>query len=313
MYKLSDSLRFKPGEIPNAGERIDPFSDSEGSGSDVQHDHQGRGEGEFTPSGTAEADRSTRYLDQEIDSSEAGGSGSGRVDEAESEDRNGNKNYAFRGAFELINAQWSLDFGRTVDFRILEEPGHDKVNAFKQYQRKRNGRVGQSFYAVIVPDGQTQPTYESDVMLAGWGDTSDKGQWVRFWLDEEAGLHPFSGFHRRTSGVVGQLFAAAINITTEPNGHPGDVPQSKNKGRTLSQMAFLTITQARFKQWLEEKSEFTRKLHAQGRTWDANTVKAYVKWVLKIESLGDLDRVTEAAERFQKEFEQPFNKWSGRE
>lgn len=226
----------------------------------------------------------------------------------------------FKGGFELLDAKWSLDSGRTVEFRIVEEPGHDRINPFKQYQRRRNGRVGQSFYAGIVLDGADKATYSGDVMLAGWGDSHDKGQWVRFWLDPEASLHPFAGFTRRSTSSVGQLFAAAIVITIEPGGGlqvsedaaAGD-DHGGNRVRRLSSDAHLMVTGNFFRQWLEEKSDFTEALHRKGRTWDAVTSKKYVKWVLGIESLSDLDRMSDKADRFHKEFRIPFSKWNGKE
>lgn len=227
------------------------------------------------------------------------------------------RSIVFSGSFELLNAQWALDSGRTVDLRIVEEPGHDKVNPFKQYQRKRAGRVGQSFHAVIVADGDTRSAYDGPVMLAGWGDSSDKGQWVRWWLDEESALHPFAGFTRRSGMGLGKFFAAVVALTVEPGGCLQDAHETggdkQPAPRKLSADAHLIVTSQRFGQWLEEKCEYTTRLHEEGRKWDAQTAKKYVKWKLKVESLSDLDRIEEKAEQFHKEFRIPYSKWNGRE
>lgn len=223
---------------------------------------------------------------------------------------------AWQGAFELIDAQWSLGSGRTVDFRIIEVPGEDRINPFKQYQRKRGGRVGQCFYATIVRDGESIPTYTGDLMLAGWGDSSSKGQWASYWIDEDSNLHPFAGFTRRSTGVVGQTFAAAFVILTEPGGNidaSAPAGRSIQAPRKLSADAHLMITGPFFRQWLEEKSEYTQALHQKGQTWTAETARRYVKWLLGIESLADLDRMAEKATMFHEKIRRPFAKWNGRE
>ena len=195
-------------------------------------------------------------------------------------------------------------------------PGADQVNPFKQYHRKRGGKAGQSFYATIVADGVEKPAYAGDIMLAGGGETFDKGQWITLWIDEDSSLHPFAGFTRRSAGAVGQKFAAVFVVTAEPGGDAEPVTaavQSAGSVRKLSQDAYLIVTGGFFCQWLEEKSEWTEKLHKAGRVWNADTAKSYVKHMLDIESLSDLDRDAEKAKLFHELVRKPFSQWRGRE
>ena len=85
------------------------------------------------------------------------------------------------------------------------------------------------------------------------------------------------------------------------------------KPRPLSSAAHLIVTSPRFIQWLNEKSDWTAKLHKQGRQWDAQTARNYVKHALGIESLSDLDRLPDRAEAFHEQFRKPYAKWDGRD
>lgn len=220
----------------------------------------------------------------------------------------------------MLNAQWSLDSGRTVELRIVEQPGVDRVNPFKQYTRRRAGHVGQLFAAAICEVGFERLVYGSDLMLAGWGDTSDKGQWVRFWLDEEADRHPFAGFRRRAGKELGQFFMLAL-VLLDTDGQPIDphavaiteAAAAPKKGRTFAQSAHLMITGNLFVQYLREKSDWTGKLRKKGQEWTPELARRYVKYVLGIESLSDLDRFPEKVALFHREIREPFSKWSGAE
>lgn len=224
----------------------------------------------------------------------------------------------FSGECELLQATWDLSSGRTVELRILEKPGIDRVNPFKQYTRRRNGHAGQLFAMAISEVGNSNIVYSSDGMLAGWGDSHDKGQWVKFWLDEEADRHPFAGYRRRHGQELGQFFMVAlVLLDSEGNAidptaeHLAEAAAESRKGRTISQQAHLMITGSMFVQYLREKSSWTKTLIRQGREWDADLARRYVKWFLKIESLSDLDRYPEKEARFHREIREPFSKWSG--
>lgn len=222
---------------------------------------------------------------------------------------------AWQGDLELLNAQWSIDSGRTVDLRIVEVAGNNKVHPFKQYYQRRGGRAGQSFVVTFVPHGSEAPNLNGEAMLCAWGDTSNHGQWFRLWLDDEASHHPFGGYKRRSDKNLGDLFVGVFVLTTEPGGaavtdaeHEQD---AKRKNFRPSQKAHLLIGDSFFMAWLKEKSDFTTKLDAKGRSWDKETAKSYVKWALKIESLSDLDRNDDALRRFNERFQLPYAKWRG--
>lgn len=190
------------------------------------------------------------------------------------------------------------------------------MNPFKQFVRRRNGKVGQRFMAAIVPVGFDEPAYSGEVMLAGWADT-EKGKTARFWLDEEADRHPFAGYDKRSS-KPGSLFMGAFRLLNDDqtNGDATEQAEQQQVGRRLSSQIHLMVTSPLFCQFLTERNSKTANLQAQGLRWDSMhngemMSKAFVKRFLGIESLADLDRDAPKAERFHEVFRKRFLKWSG--
>lgn len=266
---------------------------------------------------------------------------------------------AFIGDVEILNAQWSLDSGRTVELRICGE-AYERIHPFKKYQQRRNGRVGTRFAAVFASHltGQAWPTME--VMLMSWKDSSMNSQSVTFWLDNEPHIHPFAGCTRRKGNQVGDMFALVLKelddddttinqhkraqaeragaanrgadgglpeqggsgalpadqarLEGEGDGRGGSAPREPlqragttrtRKPRKLSQAAdSLARRNGRFLQFLREtKSTLTRD-------WDGEKAKHYVKHVVKVESLSDLDRDPAAAARYEELIRKPFERWA---
>lgn len=47
---------------------------------------------------------------------------------------------AYKGGFELLDAKWDLNHGRTVKFRLMEEPGRPiLMHPFAAFTRRRGG------------------------------------------------------------------------------------------------------------------------------------------------------------------------------
>lgn len=220
---------------------------------------------------------------------------------------------------ELLNAKWDLDSGRTVELRLVEQPGEDRVNPFKKFQKRRGGHVGQIFRAAVVTSDTQVVTYDADFMLAGWGESSSKGQWVSFWLDEESSHHPFAGFRRRVGTELGRFFMAvlvaldeegkAVDLTAEQR-----VINATSNGRShrrLSQDAHLIVTGNLFIQWLREKTNATEKLEAQGKDWTPTLAKQWAREKLGVESFTEIDINEEKAQLFHKIIRRPFADWAG--
>jgi hypothetical protein len=240
------------------------------------------------------------------------------------------ENIAFRGDCELLNASWSLDSGRTIEFRITGQ-AFDRLHPFKQFTQRRAGRAGTLFQAAVADvKAGGELVYRGDAMLAAWGDSNTLGQHFKLWLDEEADRHPFAGYSRRKAGVPGDLFfvilvevsddgtpvdqerrrRAEANqsqgvLQTDQSGTAGAISGGAARGaaKKLSSQAHLTVTSPMFVRYLQETKSHIRK------EWTKDLARAYAKHVVGVESLSELDRSGEAAQRYHDQIRRPFLRW----
>lgn len=217
---------------------------------------------------------------------------------------------------ELINASWDLDTGRTVTLRVVEPPGPHCIHPFKEFTHKRGGRAGTIFQAVIVAVGDQAPIYADQAMMAGWGEDNGKGQWVRFWLDESAATHPFAGLDRKRAQERG-AFLMCVLIELDDTGDAIDqdlrnkIERRKKRSRA-SQIAIM-VRSPTFVQWLREKApaDLTRTVVAREGDWNGDLAHRYVRYVLKVESLRELDTSPDVWARFETLIRKPYEQWSG--
>lgn len=166
-----------------------------------------------------------------------------------------------------------------------------------------------------------EPAYNGGLWLAGWGDTSDRGMWVRFWLDEESDRHPFARHKKRsTDNPIGSMFVVVM-VALDDHGNPLDpnvehlagAVEAPRKGRTHSQWAHLIITGPRFCQYLREKErEFTPRINKQHGGWTPELARRYVvRYVLQSESLTCIDHDAEKLKIWHEKVRIPFNQWAG--
>jgi hypothetical protein len=203
---------------------------------------------------------------------------------------------------ELLNARWDLDSGRTVDFRITGNFATMR-HPFKDFTRKRGGRVGTRFRATIGRSLTGEIVYDSELMLADWQEKPGTGMTVKFWLDDEASLHPFAGCQKRVRDNPGEMFALAMMELTDDD--QVQVQESQPKRRSLSSDAHLMVTSQMFVQYLREQKKDA------GIIWDSKNARIYVKQVLGIESMSDLDANPEKAKLFHEKIRKPYANWNG--
>lgn len=200
----------------------------------------------------------------------------------------------------MINARWDLESGRTVDFRIAGD-GYERIHPLKRFQRKRGGRLGTRFAAAIV-DEHGQIRVNTEVMLKGWTESATGGQQFSLWLDNESTLHPFAGCRHRKRDEPGEMFRFTL-LELQDDETPA--PQEGTvKTIRPSNVAHLLVTGNMFVRFLKETKPNLAK-------WDNVISKRYVKQVLGIESLADLDKLPKKAREYDETFVQPFERWRG--
>jgi hypothetical protein len=217
---------------------------------------------------------------------------------------------------ELIGASWDLDSGRTVTVRVVEPPGPHCIHPFKEFTHKRGGRAGTVFQAVMFTVEGQVPVYADQVMMSGWGEDNGKGQWVRFWLDESAAVHPFAGLARKRAQERG-TFLMCVLIELDDDGTAIDqdlrAKIEKHKRRSVASQVAVMVRSPTFVQWLREKApaDLTAKIERQHGAWDGDLAHRYVRYVLNIESMGQLNTDKAAFKRFENEIRKPYEQWSG--
>lgn len=213
---------------------------------------------------------------------------------------------------ELLDAKWSLKGGRTVDLRMIEAPDHERPHPMKQHTRRRGNRAGTRFNASVTTISEDpQPIYTGELMLAGWGDGSDRGQWATFWIEEHDDMHPFAGLRGRQGKEPGEML---MMVLVELDEDQEEIDQQargrvERSGQRLSQYAHLLATSSpMFLQFLRER---VRRPGQDDVVWTADLARKYIKWKCGVESLSELDRDAAAAARFTDLVRKPFAKWSG--
>ena len=223
---------------------------------------------------------------------------------------------AHKGMLELLDASWGLTDGRQVKFRLVEGPGELGVHPFKQFTRRRGGRVGTRFQVAFVHVDSQKVFDTMEVMLAGGGEPLGQGQWVKFWIDDESSNHPFAGYHGRGKDKPGDIFGAAL-VEVADDEEPVDqekrarLEHGTRRKQHLSQFAALLSSNHNFLQYLTEKAVIEGELRST-EWWKADDhVARWIRWMCHISSRSELDSNEKAARIFHEEIRKPFNDWYG--
>ena len=190
------------------------------------------------------------------------------------------------------------------------------MHPFKQFTRRRGGRVGTRFN-VVFSHVESEKLFEiMEVMLAGGGEPLGQGQWVKFWLDDESSNHPFAGYRGRGKDKPGDIFAAAF-VEVADDEEPVDqekrarLEHGTRRKQHLSQFAALLSTNHNFQQYLTEKAVIEGELRST-EWWTADDhIARWIRWMCQISSRSELDSNEKAARIFHEEIRKPFNDWYG--
>lgn len=139
------------------------------------------------------------------------------------------------------------------------------------------------------------PTFQGEVMLAGWSETHNGGAKVTFWLQDADDLAAFKAMTVAKGKTAGQRLAlVAVEI--------GDDEQpvqrhEKPKGGELARLAGQICQSAQFQEWCEVES--------------AEAAAEWVRNTCDIESRAELDHDIGAANKFHRLVRLPFLEWRG--
>lgn len=219
---------------------------------------------------------------------------------------------------ELLDAKWELARGRTVKFRLVDEPNNPLVtHPFAQFVRRRGNRAGTRFRVAFARYGEDRTFYEGEAMLMSGGNPLGQGMWVSFWLDDESSDHPFAGCHGRTNDRSGDMFGVVfVELDDEDrpvNQHKRErVERVHGKGGQLAKMAALFCQNDLFLTWLSETITFSEGATKPKDWWATDEHAArWIRWTCKIESRADLDNNPDAEKIFHEKIRRPYLDWKG--
>jgi hypothetical protein len=187
-----------------------------------------------------------------------------------------------------------VEFRITGDFETMRHP-------FKDFTRKRGGRVGTRFQTVSARSSEGEINYDGEMMLKDWQEKPGSGMTVTFWLDDEAALHPYAGCERRKAKVPGEMFALVMVEISEDQ----QQVEKPKRGRALSSDAHLMVTSEMFVQYLREMTPGLVK------EWTPNAAREWVKITLGVESLSELDHNPAKRDLFHEVVRKPYANWNG--
>ena len=132
------------------------------------------------------------------------------------------------------------------------------------------------------------PSFQGEVMLAGWSESHNGGAKVTFWLQDPADLEAFKRMTAAKGKVAGQRLAlVAVEI-----GDDEQPVQPRTRVGPLALLAIQLCKNPEFQTFIEVESESAAAEH--------------IKTECRIESRTELDTDQDAARLFHAKFRVPF-------
>lgn len=216
---------------------------------------------------------------------------------------------AWAGELVLLEAKWTDKDGYTVKLKIAT-PNEARPNPFKEFTKRRGGKVGTVFYASMRNVQEGGAGYDGELMLLGWGDTNSQGYTVAFQLADVGEHHPFKGCARGLSSWM----VALAEVSDE--GKAVDQAQRERvekqtpgrKQQTLSSVAAMLCANPRFWQWIND----TQLGSAVPRVFTVYQAADWMRDTLGVDSRRDLDTMDGKAKMFHEKIRLPFVEWDER-
>jgi len=153
-----------------------------------------------------------------------------------------------------------------------------------------------------------KPTFQGEMQLMNWGESSQSGAWVKFWIESES-LESFRDLKTKSGKIAGhRMMAVLVEIGDDEQAVQREpeppAAQEKPKGGDLARMAGVFCKDPLFHEFIAEFHEGP----PPNCTFEEFCKKVIYK-VCGIESRSDLDHQEEAATSFHNIIRKPFLAW----
>lgn len=157
------------------------------------------------------------------------------------------------------------------------------------------------------------PTFQGELMLAGWGETHNGGAKLTFWLPDASDLAVFRGLTVRKGNTAGQRFMAVL-VEVGDDEQPAPATDAAVqaaateavKGGQLSKVAAMLCRDPEFRQWFCDRGLNKCRDDPLGLRDDHDSVVEALRWHCGIESRAELDHNPEAARIFHEKIRKPW-------
>ena len=218
---------------------------------------------------------------------------------------------AWAGELLMLEARWTDKDGHTVKLQLVT-PNEERPNPFKAFTKRRSGRAGTRFKAVLKPVDEIDGGYDGELMLAGWGDSSTQGYTVSFWCEPQTGgQHPFAQYTRHASAFMCAL--VELDDDDQPIDQekrerveaaaPPEPPKKplRDNAHNLSKSAAMLCDNPEFWKWCDGPIPVV----------DPTTAAQWIRSSLGIASRAELDTNPEVAQRYHRLIRIPFANRNG--
>lgn len=149
-----------------------------------------------------------------------------------------------------------------------------------------------------------KPTFQGEVMLAGWKESHTSGAVVSFWLPDADALDVFRGLTAKKGNTAGQRFMAVL-VEVNDDETPKEPEPVQPAHRQLGPLALLAC------QWCRDAQFQAWAGHNWPHADDSGPLteeqcRMLVLDICKIGSRRELDTVPAAAAKFLQEFRLPY-------
>jgi hypothetical protein len=149
-----------------------------------------------------------------------------------------------------------------------------------------------------------KPTFQGELMLAGWRDTHNGGATVTFWLPDAAELDVFRGLTVKKGNTAGHRFMAVL-VEIQDDEQPSaetdavivEAAQDALKGGNLSRFAARLCADIEFQDWFLEMHGQTEALKKPVPVREKIAAEI-MRGICSVDSRAQLDHDARAAEMF---------------
>jgi len=154
----------------------------------------------------------------------------------------------------------------------------------------------------------TKPSFQGEIMLAGWQESHTAGAKITFWLPDAEDLEPFKGMTSKKGNTAGQRFMAVLVEIgddelpkDEAINHFPDATKmvEKPKGGQLARLAGMWCIEPEFWEWLNTLDSWLP-------IENESDAKCAIYVLCSIDSRAELDNNPEAAEKFHRLIRIPY-------